>query len=84
MPLTKEVVIDQIIVNEAGFVSYREVTRVLEDTKELAQSFHRVSLYPGQDLTNIPDTVAAVCNAVWTPEVITAFQEKLNNPSIPA
>jgi hypothetical protein len=59
---------------------YREATSILEDGVQLSQTYHRSSLYPGQDLTGVPDRVAAICNAVWTPEVVAAFQQSLSQP----
>jgi len=74
MALTKEVVIDQITVTENGIVLYREATRIMEDGKQLSQSFHRTSLTPAQDLTGVPSNVVAICNTAWTDEVISAYQ----------
>ena len=74
MSLTKETVVDQITVTENGTVLYREATRVLENGEEISKKFHRSSLVPGQSLSDVPAKVVAVCNAVWTPEVIAAFQ----------
>lgn len=75
MAITKEVKVDQITVTENGIVLYREVTRILEDGEELTRKYHRASLIPGQDLANVPDNVAAICKAAWTPEVVAAFQQ---------
>ena len=77
MALTKEVKIDQITVVENGTVQYREVTRILEDGNLLSQTYHRNSLAPASDLSEVPANVAAICNAAWTPEVVAAYQEKL-------
>jgi hypothetical protein len=74
MSLTKQVVIDQITVNENGTVLYREATRIMEDGKQLSQTYHRSSLTPGQDLTGVPANVAAICNVAWTAEVVAAYQ----------
>ena len=74
MSLTKQVVIDQITVTENGTVLYREATRIMEDGVQLSQTFHRTSLTPAQDLTGVPANVVAICNTVWTPEVIAAYQ----------
>jgi DNA-binding transcriptional LysR family regulator len=74
MALTKETVVDQITVTENGTVLYREATRIMEDGKQLSQTYHRTSLTPGQDLTGQPDNVVAICNVAWTPEVISAYQ----------
>jgi len=77
MSLTKETVVDQITVTENGTVLYREATRIMEDGKQLSQTFHRTSLTPGQDLTNQPANVVAICNTVWTPAVIAAYQAQI-------
>lgn len=74
MSLTKETVIDQITIVENFTILYREVTRIMEDGKQISQTFHRTSLTPSQDLTGIPANVVAICNTVWTPEVIAAYQ----------
>ena len=74
MSLTKEIAIDQITVNENGIVLYREATRIMEDGKELSKTYHRTSLTPGQDLAGQPVNVVAICNAAWTPEVVSAYQ----------
>lgn len=74
MAITKETVVDQITITENGIVLYREATRIVEDGKELTKTYHRSSLTPGQDLTGVPANVVAICNTVWTPEVIAAYQ----------
>ena len=84
MSLTKETVVDQITVTENGIVLYREATRIMENGKQLSQSFHRSSLTPAQDLTGVPSNVVAICNTAWTDEVVAAYQaqvaaQQLNN-----
>jgi DNA-binding transcriptional LysR family regulator len=74
MSLTKTKTVDQITVTEDGTVMYREATRIMEDGNQISQSFHRTSLYPAQDLTGVPANVVAICNTVWTAEVIAAYQ----------
>ena len=75
---TETKVIDQITVTENGTVFYREATRILKDGEQIAQTYHRTSLTPAQDLTGQPANVVAVCNAVWTPEVIAAYQAQIS------
>ena len=74
---TETKVIDQITVTENGIVLYREATRILKDGEQIAQTYHRSSLIPGQNLTGQPANVVAICNAAWTPEVVTAYQEQM-------
>jgi hypothetical protein len=77
MAITKQTVVDQITVTESGIVLYREATKIIEDGNVLTQTYHRTSLTPGQDLIGQPEKVVAICNTVWTPEVITAYQEQI-------
>jgi hypothetical protein len=74
MSLTKTTVVDQITVEENGTVLYREATKILEDDVEISKKYHRSSLAPAQDLTGIPANVVAICNTVWTAEVVSAYQ----------
>lgn len=74
---TETKVIDQITVCENGIVLYREATRILKDGEQIAQTFHRTSLTPGQDLTGQPTQVVAIAQAAWTTEVIAAYQEQV-------
>ena len=77
MSLTKNTTVDQITVTENGIVLYREATRIMEDGKELSNTYHRSSLTPAQDLTGVPANVVAICNVAWTPEVISAYQAQI-------
>ena len=82
MSLTKQVVIDQITVSENGIILYREATRIMEDGNQISQTYHRSSLTPAQDLTGVPANVVAICNTVWTAEVIAAYQAAQANQRV--
>ena len=77
MALSKETVVDQITVTENGTVQYREATRIIKDGEQIAQTYHRTSLAPAADLTDVPSNVAAICDAAWTDEVVAAYQALL-------
>ena len=74
MSLTETKTIDQITVTDNGTVLYREATRIMRDGEQIAQTYHRSSLTPGQDLTGVPANVVAIAQAAWTPEVIAAYE----------
>jgi DNA-binding transcriptional LysR family regulator len=74
MAITETKVIDQITVTENGTILYREATRILKDGEQIAQTYHRSSLAPASDLTDVPANVVAIANAAWTPEVVAAYQ----------
>ncbi len=82
MSLTKQMVIDQVTVQENGVVLYREATRIMEDGNQISQTYHRSSLTPAQDLTGVPANVVAICNTVWTAEVIAAYQAAQANQGV--
>jgi DNA-binding transcriptional LysR family regulator len=77
MALTETKTVDQITVTENGIVLYREATRILKDGDQIAQTYHRTSLTPAQDLTGQPANVVAICNAAWTEAVISAYQAQV-------
>ena len=77
MALTETKVIDQITVTENGIILYREATKILKDGNEIAKTYHRSALNPGQDLTGQPANVVAICNAAWTDEVVAAYQAQV-------
>jgi hypothetical protein len=77
MSLTKTTTVDQITVTENGTVLYREATVITDDGNQIAKTFHRTSLTPGQDLTGQPANVVAIAQAAWTPEVIAAYQQAM-------
>jgi 16S rRNA C1402 (ribose-2'-O) methylase RsmI len=74
MSLQETKVLDQITVTESGIILYREATRITRNDEQIAQTFHRTSLVPGQDLTGQPEQVSAIAAVVWTPEVIAAYE----------
>jgi len=74
MALTKITVTDKIETLENGTIQVRTATRVLEDGAVLSSAFHRHVLHPGQGLTDQDPKVVAIANAVWTDEVVTAYE----------
>jgi hypothetical protein len=76
--LEKQVAVDKIEVAEDGRVQVRQATRIIENGVEISKTFHRSVLVPGQNVADQESRVRAVCNAVWTPEVVTAYQAVIN------
>ena len=73
MSLSKQQVIDKIEVVENGTLQVRQVTRIMEDGKELSSSYHRWSFAPGSDVSDQPANVQAIATAAWTPAVVAAY-----------
>ena len=87
MAITKETVVDKIEVLEIGVVQVRAATVIKEDGNELTRSFHRHVLQPSikngdtwedTDISGEDSRVQAICNAVWTDSVKTAYQETVD------
>jgi urease accessory protein UreE len=69
--------VDKIeVVSEYKIIQVRVATIVEKDGEEIARSFQRHLVCPGDDLSNEDPTVVAIANAVHTPEIIAAFEEK--------
>ena len=76
MAIEKNIEQDQIeIVGQYKAVQIREATVIIEDGKELNRSFHRYVLHPDSDISSETDEVKAICNAVWTDSIKTAWTE---------
>ena len=79
MPITKRTITDKIeIVGIHRHVQVRTATIIEEDGVELSRSFHRHVVAPTDDYSGETDEVKAVCQAVFTPEVIEAYQNRPN------
>jgi len=87
MAITKEITIDKIEILEMGQVQVRTATKIVEDGNELNRSFHRHVVEPSvkngdtwedTDISGEDAKVQAICNAVWTDEVKTAYQEMMD------
>lgn len=74
MALEEKSVVDRIEVLLLGQIQVRRRDQVLKDGTEIAATYHRHVLSPGDDLTNEDPRVVAIAEATWTPEVIEAYQ----------
>ena len=77
MALTKTNVVDKIETLENGTIQVRTAIRIDEDGTVLSSSFHRHVLTPGQDLTDQDPKVVAIANAIWTDEVVSAYEAQM-------
>jgi len=78
MALEKVVTEDKIeVVGEYRAVQVRTKTAVVEDGVELSAGFHRHVVQPGEDYSNESTEVQAICSAVHTSAVVTAYQASL-------
>jgi len=76
---TEQVAIDKIEILEDGQIQIRKATKVFKDGIEIAKTYHRHVIEPGQDTSEEDDKVKAVTEAIWTEEVINAYEIKKNS-----
>jgi hypothetical protein len=74
MSIEKEIKIDKIEVVENGIVQVRQATIISENGEEIARTYHRWCITPGEDYSAQEDKVKAICLVSHTPEVIAAYQ----------
>lgn len=76
--LEKQIIIDKIEILPTSVIQLRQSTQILEDGVILGEpSYHRWCVCPGDDVTNQDEQIQAIANALWTPEVITAYQQSI-------
>ena len=81
--ITKELIEDKIeIVGDYKAVQVRTSTVIKEDDVEINRSYNRHVLNCLDDISGKSAEVQAICNAVWTDEIRTAYQEHLDNSEI--
>ena len=94
MALTESIEYDKIeVVGQYKHVQVRKATVIKKDGVEITRSFERYVLNIGfldadnnlveTDISKEPAEVQAVCNAVWTDSVKTAWTEFQKTPQTP-
>ena len=63
---------EEILPNQT--IQIRTTTVVEEDGVELARNHHRHAVHPGDDVTGEVAEVQAIASALWTDEVVAAYQ----------
>ena len=83
MAITKETQIGKIeVVGQYKSVQVRTDTVVMEDGTELSRKYHRHALSPDANISAEHTEVQAVCNAVWTDAVKSAYETFKANQEI--
>ena len=77
MALEENSVVDKIEVLLNGSIQVRRRDQILRDGVEVASTFHRHVVHPGDDVSNEDPRVAAIAAATWTDEVVAAYQASL-------
>jgi len=73
----EKVVERKIEILSDGTIQVRDEIIITEDGKELARSYHRSTLPPGAAVEQEDSRTQQVALAVWTPEVVSAYADKM-------
>ena len=74
MALEKTLAVDKIEILDNSVVQVRNAIRILENGNLISSSFERVVIAPGDDYSQQPDRVKAICQVVHTPDVVAAYK----------
>jgi hypothetical protein len=76
MAITKRTELkEEILPNQT--IQIRTTTVVEEDGVELARNHHRHCVHPGDDVTGEAQEVQDIAAALWTADVISAYQASI-------
>ncbi len=66
---------EEILPNQV--IQLRTASVVLKDDVEVGRQYHREVFSPGDDVTGAPAEVQAIASALWTADVISAYQASI-------
>jgi hypothetical protein len=80
MALIEKTIIDKIELTEVNTIQIRTATIIEKDGVEIAKTYHRHSLSPGDDVSNQDARVQSIANAIWTEDVVNAYKALIAKP----
>jgi hypothetical protein len=69
------------IIPPYSIIQCRKATIIEKDGVEVGKTYHRHTAVPGSDVSGECAEMQAVAAALWTPEVIAAYEASLQQPS---
>jgi hypothetical protein len=82
MALIEKTIIDKIEIIENNSIQIRTATIIEKDGLEIAKTYHRHVVNPLDNIINENFKVKAIANAIWTSEVIAAYQALIANNTL--
>ena len=67
----------KVEVNDNYSIGVRRSDIILKDDVEVGRSYHRCVFQPGDDVSGQVKEVRDIAAAVWTPEIVSAYQASL-------
>jgi hypothetical protein len=78
MALIEKQIVDLVELVQTNHIQVRTANIIEKDGTEIARTFHRHVLAPGDSIVNEDPKVQAIANAVWTEEIIAAYLQSQN------
>jgi len=72
---------EEILPNQ--IIQVRRADIVKKDGVEVGRTYHRHVVVPGQDVSDQPAEVQAIAAALWTEEVIAAYEASVATSALP-
>ena len=82
MALIEKTLVDKVELVENNSIQVRTSTVIERDGTEISRTYHRHVVSPGDDVSNEDPKVQAIANAIWTEEVIAAYQALIANNTL--
>ena len=77
MALIEKQLVDLVELVQSNHIQVRTANIIERDGVEVSRTFYRHVLSPGDSIVNEDPKVQAIANAVWTEEVIAAYQASI-------
>jgi hypothetical protein len=77
MALIEKQIVDLVELVQTNHIQVRTANIIEKDGIDISRTFHRHVKHPGDSIVNEDPKVQAIANAVWTEEVIAAYQASL-------
>lgn len=78
MALIEKQIVDKVEVLENNSIQVRTANIIEKDGVEIARTFHRHVVHPGDDVSGEDPKVQAIASAVWTEEIIEQYLQTQN------
>jgi len=72
---------EEILPNQT--IQVRRADVIKKDGVEVGRTYHRNVVVPGQDVSDQPAEVQAIAAALWTEEVVSAYQAQVAASALP-
>lgn len=77
--LEEKEIIDAITFRDTGHIEVRHATLIIKGGVEIARTYQRHVVEPGQDTAQEDAKVDAIAKALWTPELIADHRKRVDD-----